>query len=111
MGYPHVNAATELNPMCLPKIQHLRGRNLIPCLLAILCLWLTNPAARATLRVWSGGGGDNFWNTAANWTNGAPPVSADDLLFPPAAARLSNSNNLTAGTTFGSITFSGSNYV
>src|SRR6266545_4319560 len=87
--------------MCLTK----------PQCLGIICLCLTLPTARATLRVWSGGGGDNVWSTGANWTNGAPPVAADDLLFPAGAARLSNSNNISAGTAFNSLTFSGSNYV
>ncbi len=28
---------------------------------------------------WTGGGGDNQWTTAGNWSNGAVPTSADDV--------------------------------
>ena len=28
---------------------------------------------------WTGGGGNNQWTTAANWSNGAVPTSADDV--------------------------------
>src|SRR5215831_19984934 len=80
-------------------------------LLAIILICLVTPSVQATLRVWSGGGADNFWNTAANWTNNSAPVAGDDLLFPAGSSRLSNSNNFAATTTFNSITFAGSNYV
>src|SRR6266478_4265306 len=82
--------------------------NLLVMITAFLC---SSPAANAaTLRVWSGGGGDSFWATAANWTNNAAPLAGDDLLFPAGAAQLSNSNNFAAATLFNSITLSGPNY-
>ncbi len=60
----------------------------------------------AATRTWTGAGGDNFWTTAANW-GGTAPVAGDDLVFPSGAARLTNTNNLTAGTSFNSISFTG----
>lgn len=61
------------------------------------------------VRVWTGGGGNGYWNTPANW-GGTAPSQGDDLVFPAGAARLTNTNNYT-GWAFNSITFSGSNYV
>ncbi len=60
-------------------------------------------------RTWTGGGADNNWTTPANW-GGTAPTAGDNLLFPAGAARLSNTNNYTAATSFGSITISGSGY-
>src|SRR5437867_4705796 len=111
---PHKHTKTQ--DQKAPRLQHhsppvLCSYPSAVLLLITLYICLLAPAAQATLKVWSGGGADNFWNTAANWTNNAGPGAADDLLFPSGAARLSNSNNLTAGTALGSIIFSGSNYV
>lgn len=58
-------------------------------------------------RIWTGLGANNFWNTAANWSNNLLPVAGSPLVFPAGAARLVNSNNFTAGTIFSSITFAG----
>ncbi|MDD5562708.1 MAG: hypothetical protein PHQ91_03260 [Thermoanaerobaculaceae bacterium] len=60
----------------------------------------------AATKTWTGAGGDNFWTTAANW-GGTVPVAGDDLVFPSGAARLTNTNNLTPGTSFNSISFTG----
>ena len=35
----------------------------------------------ANTLVWDGGGSDNNWNTAANWSNDAVPTSADGVVF------------------------------
>src|SRR6266496_1280994 len=53
---------------------------------------------------WDGGGGDNFWQTGANWAGNAPP-SANDSLFFMGTTRLNNTNNFTAGTMFNGFTF------
>jgi autotransporter-associated beta strand protein len=61
----------------------------------------------AAVKTWDGGGGDTNWNTAANWDgagSGAVPVAGDSLVF-AGATRLSNLNNLTAGTSFNGISF------
>ena len=67
------------------------------------------PYVAAASRTWTGGGADNNWTTAANW-GGTAPVAGDDLVFPNGAARLSNTNNFAAGTSFRSITISGTGY-
>ncbi|MBA3936181.1 MAG: autotransporter-associated beta strand repeat-containing protein [Planctomycetes bacterium] len=59
------------------------------------------PAATVT---WSGAGGDDNWSTAANW-GGTAPVAGDDLVF-AGTTRATPNNNLTAATSFASITFS-----
>ena len=79
--------------------------------LGILCMLLaTLSAAHAALRTWDGGGANNFWMTADNWEVNTAPQANDDLLFPSGAARLSNSNNFSAGTVFNSIAFTGGGY-
>jgi hypothetical protein len=66
--------------------------------------------AHAALRTWDGGGGDNFWMTPANWVTDTAPLAGDDLFFPSGAARLSNSNNFAAATSFNSVMFSTGGY-
>ena len=66
--------------------------------------------AHGALRTWDGEGANNFWMTGANWGVDLAPVAGDDLLFPPGAARLFNSNNFPAGTIFNSVTFAGGGY-
>jgi len=60
----------------------------------------------AATRTWSGAGGDSNWSTVANW-GGTAPVAGDDLSFPDGAAQLTNTNDLAAGTSFNSISFTG----
>ena len=60
----------------------------------------------AATGTWTGAGGDNFWSTAANW-GGTVPVAGYDLVFPNGAARLTNTNDLSAGTSFNSVSFTG----
>ena len=78
--------------------------------LAILIAALGGGAqlASAATRTWTGGYFSGYWSAAANWDTGAP-VAGDDLVFPPGAADLINTNNL-GGVTFRSITFTGSGY-
>jgi len=82
----------------------------LPVVAFLAGLFLLWPAlANATTRTWTGGGGDNNWGTAGNW-GGTAPVAGDDLVFPSGASKLSNNNNITAATSFNSITISGSGY-
>lgn len=67
-------------------------------------------AADGAVRTWDGGGANGFWATPANWVGDIAPVSGDDLVFPPGAATLSNTNNFAAGFLFNSITISGGSY-
>lgn len=77
-----------------------------------LCVFtlLIGLESRAATNTWDGGGANNFWSSATNWVGDVAPVAGNDLVFPPGAARLSNTNNFPAGTTFNSITFSGGTY-
>lgn len=56
------------------------------------------------------GAADNFWNNPSNWSPLQVPAAGDDLVFPGAAANKANINNLTPGTAFNQITFSGAGY-
>ena len=47
---------------------------------------------------WNGGGGDNNWTTANNWS-GANLSDGDSLVF-DGSTRLSNNNDTAAGTTY-----------
>ncbi len=68
------------------------------------------PYVVSATRTWTGGSGANSnWTTAANW-GGTAPVAGDALIFPAGAARLSNTNDFVAGTSFASITISGTGY-
>jgi C1A family cysteine protease/subtilisin-like proprotein convertase family protein len=66
--------------------------------------WTLAITTRSTARTWDGGGADNNWTTAANWSDNVAPVAGDQLVF-GGATRTSPYNNFTAGTTFDSITF------
>src|SRR5262245_46666158 len=71
----------------------------------------------ATFFQWDGrpdGGGvspDNHWTTSANWVGDVAPPPGPALEFPAAAAQLANVNDFPAGTAFGVLNFTGSNYV
>ena len=52
---------------------------------------------------WNGGGGDNNWTTANNWS-GVNIIGGDSLVF-DGSTRLSNNNNTTAGTLYSNLTF------
>jgi len=62
-------------------------------------------------RTWSGNGTTDSWSEGANWVGGVAPVPGDDLIFPASALRkTTNNNDLASGTTFNSISFTGSGY-
>lgn len=56
---------------------------------------------------WNGNGANNNWNTAANWVVPFPPPLDSDIIFPAGANRLTNSNNIAAGSAFATLTFNG----
>lgn len=59
---------------------------------------------------WDGGGTNNFWSTAANWTGDVVPNPGDDLVFPNTALQVISRNDLAAGTAFGQIHITGGGY-
>ena len=75
----------------------------------IIALALVAPVAAATY-TWTGAGVNNQWSTGANWLGGVAPTGGGDLVFPATAAQFSTVNDFAPGTTFTSITFSGSGY-
>jgi autotransporter-associated beta strand protein len=54
---------------------------------------------------------DTKWSTATNWVGDVAPPPGSDLEFPAGADQLVNVNDFAAGTAFGSITFTGYNYL
>jgi fibronectin-binding autotransporter adhesin len=65
----------------------------------------------STTATWTGAV-NNLWSNGGNWSGlgGQAPVAGDDLIFPSGASNLSTSNDIAAGTSFNSITISGSGY-
>jgi len=65
----------------------------------------------STTATWTGAA-SNLWSNGGNWSGkgGLAPVAGDDLIFPSGASNLSTSNDIAAGTSFNSITISGSGY-
>jgi|GEM_PF-3075696 len=67
-------------------------------------------ATAAATRTWTGGDlANSLWSDPDNWDSGVP-VAGDSLVFPQAAARKTNVNDLAPATLFGSINFTGSGY-
>ena len=62
------------------------------------------PDAVTAIKTWNGGGGNNNWSTSNNWGGTGAPAAGDSLFF-GGSTRLTNTNNLTAGTSFAGITF------
>ncbi|MEP7204683.1 MAG: hypothetical protein ABI716_00630 [Candidatus Saccharibacteria bacterium] len=58
---------------------------------------------------WSGGGGDNNWSTAANWSCsvGAVPTTGYDLIFPHLGAGKTTNNDLPGTNIYNGLWFSG----
>src|SRR5689334_19296955 len=84
---------------------------LLGALLAVVAAALMPASALAATKTWSGLGGNANWSNPGNWVEGVAPVANDDLMFPAGASGLSNTNNLTPGTTFHSIAIGGSGYI
>ncbi|WP_435018239.1 Ig-like domain repeat protein [Tundrisphaera sp. TA3] len=60
-------------------------------------------------RIWDGGGGDNLWSTAANWSTDVAPSANDDLQFPAGGARYGPVNDFS-NTAFNSISIDDPGY-
>ncbi len=68
-------------------------------------LVLANSALRASAQdIWTGGGADANWSTAANWQAGTAPVAGDTLDF-TGSTQTSPNNDFTADTAFGGLLF------
>jgi len=70
-------------------------------------VFAATPEAAAATKTWTGLGADANWSTAGNWSPSGAPAAGDDLVFPGGAARLSNNNDIAAGTSFNTLSFTG----
>jgi len=81
------------------------------CSAVLALLWCVG--ASAATCTWTGNGADAQWSTSANWNNcggaHALPIGGDTLVFPDAANRKVNNNNLS-GLQLASLQFNGLNY-
>ena len=61
--------------------------------------------ALTAIKTWTGGsGGSNNWSSSNNWGGTGAPAAGDSLFF-GGSTRLTNTNDLTADTSFAGITF------
>lgn len=74
----------------------------------VLGLTLYTDATQAATLIWNGGGADDNWNTAANWTGVA--FTTGDLPQFGGNTRLTPVNNLAADTLVGSIDFTNNTF-
>lgn len=92
---------TPLSASCLGRSQRALKSALI--LVVSVTASVLEPAVASNI-TWNGGGGDNNWGTGLNWDTNSAPVAGDALFF-DGSVRLTPSNNITADTSFGGITF------
>ena len=80
---------------------------ILPSLIRIVavCAGLLSAAAYGNTLIWEGVGTNANWNSVTNW-GGATPGNGDTLVFPAAAAKLLNTNNI-ANLTLKQIRFTG----
>jgi fibronectin-binding autotransporter adhesin len=63
--------------------------------IAALTLCATSAHAQTNSQTWDGGGGDNNWSTAANWTNDTVPIN--QFVDFAGTTQTSTNNDITAG--------------
>ncbi len=73
------------------------------CLRSLLCFLIFAVQAHGATLIWNGGGADDNWSTAANWTGVA--FTAGDILQFGGSTRLAAVNNLAANSLVGGIDF------
>ncbi len=73
--------------ICFLALVGLLGAGLLPM--------VAPTTAHATTHIWLGEGGNNNWNNATNWFNGAPPsdLASTDLVFGASSSTLSTLNS------------------
>ena len=77
-----------------------------PCKTALALTMMTFAlTVRSDNRTWDGGGGDANWSTVTNWNGDVSAPGTGDALFFDGSARLVNTNDLTADTSFAGLTF------
>src|SRR6476619_3686405 len=91
----------------MSKIQSIRRKSILVAAAAVSAGLVYTGAAQATARTWNGGGIDNNWTTAFNWSPAAAPVSGDTLTF-DGFGRLTNTNDVTGAVVINGVTFAAS---
>src|SRR5690606_16842638 len=66
--------------MSTPKKMRSRVTTSLGFLSGICCLFIAQPG-EAAQRTWNGGGGDQFWNNAGNWSSLPNTNGVDQLRF------------------------------
>ena len=84
--------------------QNILTTRVSPAILLLAAATVFASQSHAANITWDGGGADANWATATNWGTDVAPIAADALFF-AGTTRLSNTNNLTAGTAFAGVTF------
>ena len=77
-------------------------------LTGMLCMTITGVSLQAATLVWNGGGADDNWSTAGNWTGVA--FTAGDILQFGGSTRLATVNNLAADSLVGGIDFTNNTF-
>ncbi len=75
----------------------------------VILLLAPMPGWASNLYTWSGTA-SALWSNPSNWSPNGVPTDGDTLAFPSGAANLTNTNDLTAFTSFVSLVFNGSGY-
>ncbi len=90
-------------------MQRFAGWWLALALVAALLGATAGIVSAAATRTWTGAGATANWSDAGNWDSGVP-VGGDTVVFPAGAARMTNTNDLAAGTAFDTVRFTGGGY-
>ena len=88
---------------------HLGRRDALQGRRRTLCVEPLEQRTLLSLCVWDGGGGDDYWTTAANWAGDVAPVAGDDLRF-VGTIRSDTQNDFAVGTSFKSIEFAADHF-
>jgi hypothetical protein len=60
--------------------------------------------------IWTGGGTNGNWSTAANWRANVAPSAGDTLVFPANVSQVATNNDFPTGTAFNAILIGGNGY-
>lgn len=74
---------------------------------AIASSFIAAPSAYAATRTWDGGGGNNLFSTAANWSSDTAPVDGDSIVINTAAPYSAVTDNDLVGLSLIGISFVG----
>src|SRR5262249_26114332 len=91
-------------PLCMVRAEgDLSMRSITNWFLATACLLV--PVASADAQTWAGGGGDNNWSTAANWSGGTPVSANTTNVTFSGSTRLAPNQNIAGPFKLNTLTF------